>query len=843
MMPFPFPRSLSFALLLPLLALRADPAVAQGVPGEPPCVNEQAKLQAADLMQYTELGYSVAVDGDTVVAGAIQWVGSAHGLAYVFHRQGAIWSEQAVLAASDRAAGDIFGHSVSISGDRVVVGAPRDDHSGLEQAGSVYVFVRNGSQWTQEAKLTALDAFDFDWFGRSVVVEGDTIVVGAPYADYDDPNDATGNVYVFRRSGGVWSQQQRLRSSEPINHSHFGYSVDLSGERLVVGAQGHGRWGAAFVFVDNSGVFWSEEAKLLPQDATNLVNRRFGCAVSISGDTIVVGDRKDRGAGVEFSGSAYIFRRENSLWNETLKVVPPQATSPDEFGFSVAAADENTVIIGAPGLFPSPGQAFVYQRVGGAWSPDSREVVASDGDPGDDFGYSVAGSGSTVAVGARLDWDGAPIAGSAYAFVLGPDSDPPRIDCPPDLLLVASDVSLPVSYGVGASDLCDPAPLVQADPPSGTVLPPGETVVASLAVDERGNASSCHFTVTVDPRVDFDRDPAGIVADGTLITDQYLDLEVRISGLSDTGQTGAVARVPGPPGSSTASIVPVTAPNYLQTFGGDDEGDSGILTFDFVDRETGDERKISFVALTFLDIEESGSGGSGRGVSRLEAFDAQGTLVGQALVPVGPEGGSHTASIGDPAGPLEITRVVAVVGDPDDSGGWMRYVSSPVTPPSSPASWRRDPRFPRAKSCDFTTSSATTRRRTSRSSSRCEELPTSTGPAGLSSDRWGGATRRVRAPRQSPDPADSRSGGPPQVLESPGPLRGHLHRSRHGRDPGRIGGPGHPPSTGGIGAGNNRAFREKASPVNTQRGCFLGFRSAHQGRFPVSRRSSKDLSP
>ena len=151
-----------------------------------------------------------------------------------------------------------------------------------------------------------------------------------------------------------------------------------------------------------------------------------------------------------------------------------------------------------------------------------------------------------------------------------------------------------------------------------------------------------------------------------------------MTGLSDAGLPGAFARRPGAAGSSTDDFVPVTLPNYLQTSRGDGSADSGTITFEFVDPDTGAAATAAFARLAFLDVEGSGDGPGGRSRSRLEAYDADGSLIGRVLVPVGPDRGQFLAVIGSAQNPLEIARLVAVVGDASDPAGVDGLAWAPV---------------------------------------------------------------------------------------------------------------------------------------------------------------------
>ena len=188
------------------------------------------------------------------------------------------FTQQQKLEASDAAELDRFGFSVAISGETVVVGAPSDDTEAVEDQGSAYVFVRSGGVWSLQQKLLASDAAAFDFFGESVAISGETVVVGAPLDDGAAGNDQ-GSAYVFVRGAGVWSQQQKLLASDAAQSDNFGNSVAISGETIVVGARldvgaaGNAQ-GSAYVFVRSSTGVWSQQQKLLASDAAAF--DRFG---------------------------------------------------------------------------------------------------------------------------------------------------------------------------------------------------------------------------------------------------------------------------------------------------------------------------------------------------------------------------------------------------------------------------------------------------------------------------------------------------------------------------------------------------------------------------------------
>ncbi len=227
--------------------------------GGPARAAEQ-KLTALDAAVNDRFGISVSVSGDTAVIGTYG-DDSYSGSAYVFIRSGGTWTQQAKLTALDAAAGDRFGTSVSVSGDTAVIGAYNDDGG----TGSAYVFVRSGTTWTQQVKLTASDAAADDLFGYSVSVSGDTAVVAARYDDGIGTN--SGSAYVFVRSGTTWTQQAKFTASDAAAQDYFGTSVSVSGDTAVIGAYNDdGGTGSAYVFV-RSGTTWTQQAKLTASDA------------------------------------------------------------------------------------------------------------------------------------------------------------------------------------------------------------------------------------------------------------------------------------------------------------------------------------------------------------------------------------------------------------------------------------------------------------------------------------------------------------------------------------------------------------------------------------------------
>lgn len=320
----------------------------------------QQKFTASDAAAQALFGNSVAIDGNTVVVGAIN-ADSQAGSAYVFVRSGTTWTEQQKLMSDAPAANDHFGASVAISGDTATVGAPDDDTAAGDGAGSVHVFVRNGAIWSLQQTLAADDAAAADRFGSSAAIRDNTLVVGARGDDA-----GSGSVYIFIRDAFVWTQQQKLVASDAASGDGFGGAVSIDIDSVVVGANGDTRAsigqfvGAAYVFI-RSGTIWNEQQKLTASDAGD--EQFFGTAVAIRGDTIIAGALRANSPTLADTGAAYVFTRSGTIWSQQQKLNASNARTPGGFGKSVSL-DEGTIVVGAPLLgLKAPGSAYVYEQV------------------------------------------------------------------------------------------------------------------------------------------------------------------------------------------------------------------------------------------------------------------------------------------------------------------------------------------------------------------------------------------------------------------------------------------------------------------------------------------------
>lgn len=462
---------------------------------------QQAYVKASNAGMNDRFGASgggVAVAGDTLVAGAPGEDSSAKGVdgdqgdgldpsprnlldgfdsgaAYVFWRYGSGWAQQAYLKSTDTAQGDGFGKAVAVSGDTVVVSAPgtHGKQAGVPYRGAVYVFVREGTSWRQQACLKMPGLSGVSSFGGPVAICGDTVVVGvdgessAPAAAGGQSGDEgelmAGAVHVFVRDGGEWRRQARLEASNARYKLHFGTAVAISGNTLIVGAIGDNSAaggvngdqsddsalgaGAAYVFV-RDGTKWSQQAYLKAPKPREF--DRFGTAVAISGDTAVVGamaagaasakrgkkgdDRSDNENG---PGAAFVFVREGDTWSGQASLTPPEFEGGEKFGCSVAICGDR-LVVGAQMAGDRTderrnlaGAAYVFTRKAAIWDRGIR-IMASNAERGDQFGGTVAISGGTVAVGAagedglergvngdqNAENSGSRASGAAYVFAI-----------------------------------------------------------------------------------------------------------------------------------------------------------------------------------------------------------------------------------------------------------------------------------------------------------------------------------------------------------------------------------------------------------------------------------------
>jgi RHS repeat-associated protein len=387
-----------------------------------PTWSQVSELTASDGAADEEFGgfKTVAISGSTAIVGSpFHTVGSntVQGAVYVFNLVNGVWKQSAELTASDGAANLYFGQSVAIDGSTIVVGAVGKTVNGNTLQGAAYVFTGSGSVWSQVAEFTAADGTAQSELGVSVAVSGSRIVVGAYGL----------SAYVLTLSGGSWTETAELHASDSGGAvDGFGFAVDISGLSIVVGAYGHEiaggiSNGVAYVF-GLMGGSWTQTAELSTSAQTEAV-AEFGFSVAISGSTLVVGDDNRIVNGNEEQGAAYVYSLTAGSWALASELTASDGTGKDYFGYAVSIAD-NEILVGAfnhtVGGNSGQGAAYLFNSQGGAW-PLTSELTASDGVSYDQFGAALGISGSNLIVGAGRHQVGSNAAqGVAYMYVNAP---------------------------------------------------------------------------------------------------------------------------------------------------------------------------------------------------------------------------------------------------------------------------------------------------------------------------------------------------------------------------------------------------------------------------------------
>jgi len=297
-----------------------------------------------------------------------------------------------------------------VDGNTAIIGGPYDNLVVNDGAGAAWIFTRQGSSWSQQAKLVGTGATGNANQGWSVSLsgDGDTAVVGG----FND-NDAAGAAWIFTRQGSSWSQQAKLVGTGATSNAEQGFSVSLSadGNTAIVGGlndQNGAEFGSTWVFT-RTGKVWSQQGpKLVATDATGSAAQGFAVSLSANGNAAVVGGPADNNG----LGAAWIFTRLGEAWSQQAKLVGTDAIGPAEQGFSVSiSGDGNTVVVGGPldngqvGTDIGVGAAWVFTRMYGVWSQQGPKLVGTGalGNPHQGHSVSVSGDGRTTLIGGPQD--------------------------------------------------------------------------------------------------------------------------------------------------------------------------------------------------------------------------------------------------------------------------------------------------------------------------------------------------------------------------------------------------------------------------------------------------------
>eukprot|EP01084_Bolivina_argentea_P247810 414562_1 len=381
-----------------------------------------SKLQAPDRQPGDHFGYSVAISNNYLVIGAKYEDNGASnaGAAYVYEKDNLEWKIQKIQA-SDKQTSDHFGTSVDISNNYIVIGAPWVDD---DNAGAAYVYKRNASaptSWNQIQKIQPSDGSRYNrYFGEHVAIYNEYIVIGSHlYGTY-------GAAYVYKINNlGSFEEIQKLQSSDKSSYDYFGSSVAISNNYIVIGAHsedtgGIGTFttrynaGSVYIFEKNNFGLFVEVQKIQASDKA--IADQFGDSVSISNNYLVVGSAFSDSVGQD-TGAAYVFERDivANVWNEAAKLQHSQPHSSDYFGSSVDISNDYLAVGARKQDNTDAGAVYVYMRDSNADWNEIQMLQASDigGFNNEYFGYSVSISNDRLVVGAY----GANLAtGAAYTF-------------------------------------------------------------------------------------------------------------------------------------------------------------------------------------------------------------------------------------------------------------------------------------------------------------------------------------------------------------------------------------------------------------------------------------------
>ncbi|HKU39972.1 MAG TPA: cadherin-like beta sandwich domain-containing protein [Polyangiales bacterium] len=379
---------------------------------------QQALVKGPHPRAGDAFSYTLAISGSTLLVAAPREGSAARGVngdsadttandsgaAFIFVRRNGSWQQQAYLKPDDTTASSFFGAAGAISGDTVAIGAFEYDFTQRNvptRPGSVYVFVRSGETWRQQQHLTPSDGAPADLFGYAVALDGDTLVVGANYEG--SIGARSGAAYVFTRSAGRWTEQQKLKAREPHADSQFGALAVLDGNTLAVAAVEDSsvarRGGLVHVF-EQSGGRWTARQVLQPTVVTD--GALFGYSMALQGDRLIVGAPRvvlDNWPDTT-NGNVYVYERSGSEFQQTHVLEAPVPAASDYFGSGVAIAG-TTLAIGSNGQSSNgkrAGAAYLFALKDGEWEL-STTLTASNAQAEDAFGTTLAMTDELLAIG------------------------------------------------------------------------------------------------------------------------------------------------------------------------------------------------------------------------------------------------------------------------------------------------------------------------------------------------------------------------------------------------------------------------------------------------------------
>ena len=385
----------------------------------------KSKVTASDGREYDSFAEELATDGEHLIVGAPS-DNERGGAAYVYPLDADGLGAEVRLVPDDLTKDDFFGSDVDVSGDWAIVGArrhdPLDRKLASQRYGAAYFFRRSGDGWVQDAFVQASDRQLNHEFGGAVAISGDYAVVGAIHTQVGD-NPGQGQVYVFRRGDGGWTETQILAVPNGESSDYFGTAVDIDGDNLLVSGVHHpgGPYrhdiGAVWSYRLGGDGRWRLASKLQPEDLED--GNNFGTSIDISGDVAIVGAHLAHGAETG-TGTAYVFRWGSGGWEQEARLAAASGRLGDDFGHRVAIDGDRALVgawftqVGDEGM--QQGAAYVFERRSGGWQ-EVAKLIAGDGAYQDTFGSAVVIGPEQLLIGAKGDADaGGQDAGALYVY-------------------------------------------------------------------------------------------------------------------------------------------------------------------------------------------------------------------------------------------------------------------------------------------------------------------------------------------------------------------------------------------------------------------------------------------
>ncbi|MDD2656510.1 MAG: FG-GAP repeat protein, partial [Patescibacteria group bacterium] len=382
---------------------------------------EQDQIIASNGVTNDCFGYSIGSDGNWAVVSSV-CKDSQKGAVYVYHWDGNSWTESQILTASDGVAGDYFGYSVAISGDYIIVGSPFGNDTVVSNSGAAYVYHWNGTVWTSEQKITASDLGNEDNFGTKVSISGDKVAISSPRNDngadamFGFPLPDIGAVYSYRFDNGTWTHEQKITSSDQNSgdYERFGSGLSMSGDYLIVGSSN-----TAYSYHWN-GTIWTNEQILTP--VLTSAYDGFGREISIDGDYIIVGASHDDTVTTD-AGAVYMYYLNAGVWGDPQKITPFDGVIRDNFGWQVYLKGTTMgVSLYAEdewsGQSSIVGETYIYNyNISNSSWEYQYKLTASDGTIGDQFGSGMTINGSNFLISASKGNNvNGTAAGTLYVF-------------------------------------------------------------------------------------------------------------------------------------------------------------------------------------------------------------------------------------------------------------------------------------------------------------------------------------------------------------------------------------------------------------------------------------------